>query len=48
LEYRNVVLEKHSFKWDEDEARLAARFAAFLLEPREDIAEGQLKIILMR
>jgi DNA helicase-2/ATP-dependent DNA helicase PcrA len=30
----------HKLMFDEDEARLAARFAAFLLEPREGIAEG--------
>jgi len=29
----------HKLMFDEDEARLAARFAAFLLEPRERIAE---------
>jgi DNA helicase-2/ATP-dependent DNA helicase PcrA len=30
----------HKLMFDEDEARLAARFAAFLLEPREGMAEG--------
>jgi DNA helicase-2/ATP-dependent DNA helicase PcrA len=30
----------HKLMFDEDEARLAARFAAFLLEPREGVAEG--------
>jgi DNA helicase-2/ATP-dependent DNA helicase PcrA len=29
----------HKLMFDEDEARLAARFAAYLLEPREDMAE---------
>lgn len=30
----------HKLMFDEDEARLAARFAAFLLEPREGVADG--------
>jgi DNA helicase-2/ATP-dependent DNA helicase PcrA len=29
----------HKLMFDEDEARLAARFAAYLLEPRENVAE---------
>ncbi len=31
----------HKLMFDEDEARLAARFAAYLLEPREGMSEGQ-------
>jgi DNA helicase II / ATP-dependent DNA helicase PcrA len=32
---------RHKLMFDEDEARLAARFAAFLLEPREAISEAK-------